>query len=71
MTAPTREALYRAIMNMPVTVECGPNDPYRYGHRDARHAAAELVLTFVEADVFKPEPPATMQGVTTERSAGK
>jgi hypothetical protein len=42
-----RERLHQQIMNIPVVVDNDLHDAelqaYRRGHRDARHAAAELV----------------------------
>jgi hypothetical protein len=41
------DGLAGAIMNLRCSVpDEEPSDPYRSGHRDARHAAAELVLGF-------------------------
>ena len=48
MNAIDRAALHQAIMNLP----CDDNwdAGYKYGHRDARHAAAELVLAAEPAE---------------------
>ena len=53
MNANDRASLHQAIMNLP----CKPdyaistlNDAYKFGHRDARHAAAELVLAAEPAE---------------------
>jgi hypothetical protein len=50
--------LHQAIMNLPCKESAKPEDydwdmAYAYGHRDARHAAAELVVEFLT-----PAPPA-------------
>jgi hypothetical protein len=43
-------SLHRQIMNLPDNVDAGAESDafcrgYKYGHRDARHAAAELTLS--------------------------
>lgn len=52
LSADDRQQLHQAIMNLPCN-PCGSDiveaDYYRYGHRDARHAAAELVLSLTAA----------------------
>jgi hypothetical protein len=52
-TRELRQALHDAVMNLPrddrLTDELGSG--YAYGHRDARHAAAELILSHERTDL--------------------
>lgn len=48
--------LHRDIMNIPVKEDCTMTSEYRIGHRDARHAAAELVNGAVALESNKRAP---------------
>jgi hypothetical protein len=48
--------LHRDIMNIPVKEDCTMTSEYRLGHRDARHAAAELVNSAVALESNKRAP---------------
>lgn len=62
--------LHNAIMNLPADVpkSCGSHDlmlAYKIGHRDARHAAAELALSAISAQV----PAAEVRAAALEEAA--
>ena len=61
--------LHAQIMNLPATGKpSGGSIAYKLGHRDARHAAAELAL---QADAVRDELLAALQGLMQAESRGR